>query len=98
MGKNKKRDRGKVNERTNGGIKIVDSPTKEFTFVEDIYTTYRSTNNTTTTSDFDENNCKDTKKLSDIRNKNKIDPIHDLRFKSKGRNIISKQGHSPVYE
>ena len=96
MGKNKKRDRGKVKERTNGGIKIVDSPTKEFTFVEDIYTTYRSTNNTTTTSDFD--NCKDTKKLSDIRNKNKIDPIHDLRFKSKGRNIKSKQGHSPVYE
>lgn len=98
MGKNKKRDRGKVNERTKGGIKIVDSLTREFTFVEDIYTTYRIIDNNTTPSDLDEKNYKDIKKLSDIRNKNKIDPTQDFRFKSKGRNIKSKQGHSPVYE
>ena len=56
MGKNKKRDRGKVKERTKGGIKIVDSLTREFTFVEDIYTTYRIIDNNTTTSDLDEKN------------------------------------------
>ena len=95
MGKNKKTDKenkekGKV--KVNGEIKIVKS-TREFTFVEDIYTRYSSTNNT----DLDAKNCKDIKKLSDIRNKNKIDPT-DFRFKSKGRYIQSKQGHSPVYE
>ena len=77
-------------------IKIVDSP-REFTFVK-FYTTYRLTNNKATNSNLDEENREDDKKLSDIKNKNKIDPIHDLRFRSKGRNIKSKQGHSPVYE
>jgi hypothetical protein len=49
-------------------IKIVDSP-REFTFVEDVYTTYRLANNKATNSNLDEENRKDDKKLSDIRNK-----------------------------
>ena len=97
MGKNRNKNRNKGSEKKIE-IKIVDSPAREFTFVDYVYTTYRLTNNTTTNSNLDEENRKDDKKLSDIRNKNKIDPIHDLRFRSKGRNIKSKQGHSPVYE
>ena len=45
----------------------------------------------------DEKNCKDIKKLNDVRNKNKLGKT-DFQFKSKGRYIQSKQGHSPVYE
>lgn len=91
MGKTKtNKENGKV--KVNGEIKIVKSP-REFTFVEDVYTRYSITNNT----DLDEKRCKDIRKLSDIRNKNKIDPT-DFWFKSKGRHIQSKQGHSPVYE
>jgi hypothetical protein len=41
-GKNKKIDKGKW--KINGEIKIVESPTREFTFVEDVYTRYISTN------------------------------------------------------
>jgi len=42
VGKNKKIDKRKW--KINGEIKIVESPTREFTFVEDIYTRYISTN------------------------------------------------------
>jgi hypothetical protein len=93
MGKNKKREKEKEKER----IKIVKSSAREFTFVEDIYTPNSFINNTAT-RDLDEKNSKDTRKLSDIRNRHKIESTHDFQYKSKGRNIRSKQGHSPVYE
>jgi hypothetical protein len=89
VGKNKKIDKGKW--KINGEIKIVESPTREFTFVKDVYTRYISTNK------LEEKNCKDIKKLNDVRNKNRLGKT-DFRFKSKGRYIQSKQGHSPVYE
>jgi hypothetical protein len=40
VGKNKKIDKGKW--KINGEIKIVESPTREFTFVEGVYTRYIS--------------------------------------------------------
>ena len=93
MEKNKKREKEKEKER----IKIVKSPTREFTFVGDIYTPNSYINNTAT-QDLDEKNSKDTRKLNDIRTRHKIESTHDFQNKSKGRNIRSKQGHSPVYE
>ena len=41
---------------------------------------YRLANNKATNSNLDEENRNDDKKLSDPRNKNKINPIHNLRF------------------
>lgn len=93
MEKNKKREKEKEKER----IKIVKSPAREFTFVADIYTPNSFINNTAT-QDWDEKNSKDTRKLNDIRTRHKIESTRDFQYKSKGRNIRSKQGHSPVYE
>ena len=65
--------------------------------MEDIYTPNSFINNTAT-QDLDEKNSKDTRKLNDIRTRHKIESTRDFQYKSKVRNIRSKQGHSPIYE
>jgi hypothetical protein len=89
MVKNKKRRKEKEEEEER--IKIVKSPAREFTFVDDIYSKQIH-------QDLDAKNRIDTRKLSDIRNRDAASSKHDFKYRSKGRNIQSKQGHSPVYE